>query len=71
MYVRYKTVTEVYTLLRRKLCVSCVGTSKDSYYCVIGDNTSNDITGLPLSFSIKKSIKTLSMCFHNVHFEKN
>ena len=71
MFVCYKTVNEVYANLKRKMPLSCVGTTTNKYYCIVRRGLKDEhLYGIELKFNAMETIHSLSMTFHCVSIDK-
>ena len=65
MYVTYKNVGSIYSVLQRNKPVSCVKMFSAGYYVMVKNVSTNKVEGFPISFQYKK-IDTLAMVYHSV-----
>ena len=68
MYVKYKSVNEIWSLYRRNRPISAVKCSDDKFYAVV-QNTQKKLHALPIQLCQMKSIPSLSMNYHTINFD--
>ena len=71
MYERYRTVTELFTNIRRKLPISCIGTTEGKYYAIVQKEDGDIAKGVGIMFDLRRKIDILSICFHNIAVDMN
>ena len=63
IYVKYKSVNEIWSLYRRNRPISAVKCCDDKFYAVV-QNTQNKLHAVPIQLCHMKSISSLSMNYH-------
>ena len=68
MYVKYKSINEIWSLYRRNRPISAVKCSDDLFYAVV-QNTQEKLHAVPIQLCHMKSIPSLSMNYHAINFD--
>ena len=71
MYETYRTITELFTNMRRQLPISCVGTRDGKYYAIVQKEDCDIVKGVEIKFNFRRKIDILSICFHNIVVDMN
>ena len=69
MYVTYKNINKVFSLLRRSLPISCVGALRHKYYAILHSEGNEILQGVPISFQYSKFIELLNIAFHSINVD--